>query len=81
MLLNIVLNFERFNMSNQADKKCPACHGHGELATSHRFRCDDCNGTGKVNQADYDRLLAEERKYNEIRDRHLSAYEYRAMGG
>lgn len=60
---------------------CPVCGGDGECVTSHRWTCHDCNGTGKVNETDYKRLLEQERKVQQTWDSRLSAWEYRQMGG
>ena len=40
--------------------KCATCGGDGELYTSHRFDCPDCNGTGNApDAAQQDPLLLE----------------------
>ena len=61
-------------------KDCPVCGGDGELATSHRFRCYDCEGSGKVDEVKYEKLLKQEREVQRHRDANLTAWEYRQMG-
>lgn len=62
-------------------KTCPACGGSGELATSHKFTCYECNGRGKVTEADYVKIAEKEREIQRGADARLSAWEYRKMGG
>lgn len=61
---------------------CPACGGDGECVTSHRWRCHDCNGSGKITDKDkYDKLVEQERRCRAAFDARLSQHEYRRMGG
>src|SRR4051794_22636383 len=34
--------------------RCPTCYGWGEIVTSHKSDCIDCNGTGRLSPGDYD---------------------------
>ncbi len=66
---------------NVKDKTCPACGGDGEQVSSHRYTCYDCNGTGKVTQEEYDRILKTEAEASRHMADYIRSYEYRKMGG
>ncbi len=68
-------------MTEQLTETCPACSGSGELATSHKFTCYECNGKGKVTLARKDEILAVEREIQREFDKRLTQSEYRQMGG
>lgn len=56
---------------NETKVTCPACDGDGEQVTSHRFTCFDCNGTGKVDEADFDRVKVVEDEINRQASRNM----------
>ena len=68
-------------MAEERNKTCPACGGCGELATSHKFTCYECNGHGKVTEAEHARIAKSEAEIMRGFDARLSAWEYRKMGG
>lgn len=60
---------------------CPTCGGDGELATSHRFTCYSCEGSGKVDKSREEKLKQDEREMNNAIARSVQVSEYRQMGG
>ena len=70
-----------YKESMERTEICPACGGDGEVVTSHRFTCYECNGHGKVTKEEHARISKSESEIQKTRDASLSAWEYRRMGG
>lgn len=67
---------------NDFNKECPVCGGSGECATSHRYVCYDCDGTGRIRDEErYNKLVEQEREAWKQYEANLRASEYRQMGG
>lgn len=63
------------------DKECPTCEGDGWVATSHKFTCYSCKGSGRLSEEAYKKAYEAEMEMTRNLNNSVRIAEYRAMGG